>query len=252
MPSEKKMTMMGLLTHYNKENAAMYKQQKAAQKAIQSGAAVPPPVQQTKKPQPQVGFEIPGQPTTINQTATAPNKQPQTPPMPQQQTMPVGAQRPIAQNQTKPTPAPTPTPAPAPTYTQPQMPSGRSGSFGETTVLNEGGASGETTVLGATAMTQAKPHLVRSKTGEKIDLNKPVFRIGKEKSYVDYFVGDNSAISRSHANIIIRDGDYFILDTNSTNHTFVNGQMIQSNVETKLTHGTAIRLANEEFEFKLY
>ena len=77
-------------------------------------------------------------------------------------------------------------------------------------------------------------------------------RIGKERSYVDYFIGDNTAISRSHANIITRDGVYFIVDTNSTNHTFVNGTMIQSNVETTITHGDTIRLANEDFEFKLY
>lgn len=90
------------------------------------------------------------------------------------------------------------------------------------------------------------------KNNEKIPLNKPVFRIGKERSYVDYFISDNTAISRSHANIINRDGEFFIVDTNSTNHTYVNGGMIQSNVETKLSNGTKIRLANEDFEFKLY
>ena len=69
---------------------------------------------------------------------------------------------------------------------------------------------------------------------------------------MDYFIGDNSAISRSHANIITRDGKYFVMDTNSTNHTFVNGSMIQSNVEVPLEHGTMLRLADEEFEFKLF
>ena len=69
---------------------------------------------------------------------------------------------------------------------------------------------------------------------------------------MDYFIGDNTAISRSHANIVSRDGEYFVVDTNSTNHTYVNGGMIQSNVETKLSHGSKIRLANEDFEFKLY
>lgn len=76
--------------------------------------------------------------------------------------------------------------------------------------------------------------------------------MGKERSYVDYFIGDNTAISRSHADFIIRDGKYYIVDKNSTNHTFVNGIMIQSNVETAITHGDIIRLANEDFEFRLY
>ena len=125
--------------------------------------------------------------------------------------------------------------------------------FGETTVLGGGSNIGETTVLGAsTATVQENPHLIRTKNNEKINLNKPVFRIGKEKSYVDYFIGDNTAISRSHANFITREGEYFVTDTNSTNHTYVNGVMIQSNVETKLNHGDKVRLANEDFEFKLY
>ena len=125
--------------------------------------------------------------------------------------------------------------------------------FGETTVLG-GGRIGETTVLNG-AMQQAQtitPHLIRNKNNEKILLNKPVFRIGKEKSYVDYFIGDNTAVSRSHANIITRENTYFVVDTNSTNHTFVNGKMIQSNTETEIHHGDKIRLGNEDFEFKLY
>ena len=128
---------------------------------------------------------------------------------------------------------------------------GGSISFGETTVL--GGAIGETTALGvAPVAAKPVPYLVRSKNNEKIPVNKPVFRIGKERSYVDYFIGDNTAISRSHANIVNHNEEYFVVDTNSTNHTYVNGGMIQSNVEVKLAHGTRIRLANEEFEFKLY
>lgn len=125
--------------------------------------------------------------------------------------------------------------------------------FGETTVL--GGVSiGETTVLLEESSQQMiqKPYLIRIKNNERIDIDKPVFKIGKEKSYVDYFINDNAAISRSHATIICREGQYFIIDTNSTNHTYVNGGMIQSNLETLLSHGTKIRFANEEYEFKLY
>lgn len=132
---------------------------------------------------------------------------------------------------------------------QPQMPV-----MSETTVLVSP-MIGETTVLvngQLPGQNQMIPFLIRRKGNEKISLNKPVFRIGKERSYADYFIGDNTAISRSHANIVSRDGEYYLIDTNSTNHTFLNGQMIQSNVETKLAHGDTIRLANEDFEFKLY
>jgi pSer/pThr/pTyr-binding forkhead associated (FHA) protein len=132
-----------------------------------------------------------------------------------------------------------------------QSPSNNQLNFGETTVLNSA-PIGETTVLGVGIEQKSNPFLIRKKNNEKIYLNKPVFRLGKEKGYVDYFIGDNSAISRSHANIVLKEGKCFLIDTNSTNHTFLNGQIINSNVEAELNHGMRIRLANEEFEFNLY
>ena len=124
--------------------------------------------------------------------------------------------------------------------------------FGETTVLGAN-TSGETTVLNLnTVQNKVCPYLIRKKNNEKIEINKPVFRIGKERSYVDYFVSDNTAVSRSHANIIEHDGKYFVVDTNSTNHTYVNGSIIQSNTEVEITQGDKVRLGNEEFEFNIY
>lgn len=244
---EKKITMMGLLMHYSKENAELYKKQKAAKKTGQPQPATPPASQQ-KKPAAQPGFAIHSQNTPVNQGFAIPGQQVPVQQVPVQKPV---AQQPVQQKPVAQQPVQQPYINHQPTYTPTQMPQGQSMNFGETTVLG-GGGIGETTVLGATPATQVKPHLIRAKNNEKIDLNKPVFRIGKEKSYVDYFIGDNSAISRSHANIISRDGEYFVVDTNSTNHTYVNGQMIQSNVETKIAHGAKIKLANEDFEFRLY
>lgn len=243
---EKKITMMGLLMHYSKENAELYKKQKAEKKSGQR-QPVAVPVSQQKKPAAQPGFAIPGQNIPVNQGFAIPGQQ--TPV--QQVTVQKPVQQPVQQKPVVQQPVQQTVVNQQPTYTPAQIPQGQAMNFGETTVLG-GGGIGETTVLGATPATQVKPHLIRAKNNEKIDLNKPVFRIGKEKSYVDYFIGDNSAISRSHANIISRDGEYFVVDTNSTNHTYVNGQMIQSNVETKIAHGAKIKLANEDFEFRLY
>ena len=126
----------------------------------------------------------------------------------------------------------------------------QSGNFGETTVLSV--ASGETTVLRISPQGGSRQaYLVRRKTGEQILLNKPMFRVGKERSFVDYFIGDNTAVSRSHANFIFRDGAFFVEDTNSTNHTFINGAMIPSNTESGLAHGDKVTLADEEFEFRM-
>lgn len=241
-----KMSMFYLLQHYNKENAAAYKAQKEAKKQQKTGNAIPNvatansennipaksnfAVPQKNNQQMNSGFAIPGQQiqnNVQNQTAV-------------QSVVPTQ------------TAAVSPSTLSYQTQTQTQFVA-QSMNFGETTVLG-GGMIGETTVLGATNSTvsQEKPYLVRCKNNERINLDKPVFRIGKEKSYVDYFIGDNSAISRSHANLITREGKYFVLDTNSTNHTFVNGSMISSNVEVEVKHGTKIKFANEEFEFKLF
>lgn len=135
---------------------------------------------------------------------------------------------------------------------QPSM-QGQQMNFGETTnldMLRNGG----TTVLNPSMRNpqMISPNLIRMKNNEKIMINKPVFRIGKEKSYVDYFVSDNTAVSRSHANIITRDSKYYVMDTNSTNHTYVNGKMIQSNIEVEIENGDKIRFGNEDFEFRMF
>lgn len=116
-----------------------------------------------------------------------------------------------------------------------------------------------TTVLGdddGTALLENNepvfPYLIRINTYEKVKVNKPVFRIGKEKSYVDYFVMSNNAVSRIHADIITENNQYFIKDNNSTNHTFVNGMMIPVNQNVEIFDGDALMLANEPFEFHVY
>lgn len=273
--SEKQMSMFGLLTHYSKENKQIYERQKAQRKAQKeaekNGAAMPG---QNVKPS-NVSFAIPGQPPQQRPQPA----QPQTvmPQQPQQQfaqpqrqftqsnqsqrqfaqpqPMPQAQQKPVQQVQPQPVQnqntntGMTGNPSVPPQILENMT---KAGNFGETTVLGVGSEAGETTVLGASQAQIIKPYLLRIKNNERIELNKPVFRIGKERSYVDYFVSDNTAVSRSHANIINKDNDFYIVDTNSTNHTYVNGSMIQSNVETKIEHGTKIRLANEDFEFFMY
>ncbi len=238
--NEKPMSWLYLMQHYNKENMAIYKAQQDAKKAKGATPVVPQQAKPvTQKPTPpgnssfavpgkQPGFAIPGQAQPVVQSAT-------------QQ-----AETTLQQVQPAPQPVVQPTPKPVQKAST-SMPL----NFGETTVLSAG--IGETTVLGGSAApVKNDPHLIRSKNNEKIPLNKPVFRIGKERSYVDYFISDNTAISRGHANIVDHNGEFFVVDTNSTNHTYVNGTMIQSGVETKLTHGDKVRLANEDFEFRLY
>jgi len=91
--------------------------------------------------------------------------------------------------------------------------------------------------------------LYRVLTDEEIIINKPVFRLGKERSYVDYFVSNNVAVSRSHADIITRGNQHFIIDLNSKNHTFVNGRELPAQSEIEIKNGDKLTLADEEFVF---
>lgn len=93
------------------------------------------------------------------------------------------------------------------------------------------------------------PYLIRRSMNERISINKPVFRIGKERSYVDCFISNNGAISRSHADIIKRGNRFFICDRNSTNKTYRNGYMLTPEDEVEIFDGDILQLANEEFEF---
>lgn len=94
------------------------------------------------------------------------------------------------------------------------------------------------------------PTLYRVLTEETISVNKPVYRLGKEKSYVDYFVTNNIAVSRSHADIITRGKQYFVKDLNSKNHTYINGKELPVHCEIEIHDGDNLKLGNEEFIFK--
>jgi len=104
-------------------------------------------------------------------------------------------------------------------------------------------------VTGVNAATPAAAYLVHIRTGMRIVISKPNFTIGKEKGMVDYCVTDNNTVSRKHARIFWNGSEYCVEDTNSKNHTYVNGDMLSSNVPRKLENGARIRCSNEEFSF---
>ena len=95
------------------------------------------------------------------------------------------------------------------------------------------------------------PTLFRVLTEETISINKPVFRLGKERSYVDYFVTNNIAVSRSHADIITRGNKYFVKDLNSKNRTYINDQELPIHMEVEIHDGDRLKLGNEEFVFNV-
>ena len=142
-------------------------------------------------------------------------------------------------------------PQPQAPYSQPQMNQpmyGGNDGAGETTVLNEG--AGETTVLGGGAPAAAAKILIRVKTGERIQMTRPEFVIGKERRRVDYCVSDNNSVSRIHAKLVNRNGQLILIDMNATNGTFVNGTRLTAGQEVRLSSGDKFKLADEEFQFQ--
>ncbi|MEE1305387.1 MAG: DUF6382 domain-containing protein [Agathobacter sp.] len=230
---DEEITWSYLVLHFSKENVSKYIQQKKSRKQAKNLA---------KNGDENVQI-VPGAPTQNGKSGYygMPGQAPMG--IPNQQLMGMPNQQPMGM----------PNQQPMGTTGRPMMPQqvmGTGMGYGETTVLDGANLAGETTVLGMDELMayQRKVFIVRKKNGERVQITKPVFRIGKERSYVDYYIGDNTAISRSHAEILQRGEDYYIVDTNSTNHTYVNDLMLQSNVEAKLENGTHFRLANETFE----
>ncbi len=93
--------------------------------------------------------------------------------------------------------------------------------------------------------------IIRRKNYDRIRLSKPMFRVGKDATRVDYCISDNPAISRSHAVFVRKGKEYYLIDNRTTNHTYLNGTLVPPNVETRLADGCVIRMADEDFDFQL-
>lgn len=97
----------------------------------------------------------------------------------------------------------------------------------------------------------ARASITRAANNQKMYMDKDVLKIGKESDYVDFYIGNNPTISRAHADIIRKDGNYYIRDNNSKNHTYVNGEMIPPSQLIPIGNNTKIMLSNEELIFQL-
>lgn len=108
-----------------------------------------------------------------------------------------------------------------------------------------------TTALGVgTGFYQQQPFLVTA-TQEKIMVTKQVFKIGRDPQATDY-TSKNKVVGRVHAELITENGEYFIVDQESRNGSFVNDVKLVPKNKVKIKHEDKIKLANEEFVFRLF
>ena len=98
---------------------------------------------------------------------------------------------------------------------------------------------------------KAMPYIIRVNTGERVMINKAVFKIGKAGRGVDYHVGGNGAISKVHIIIYQREDGCYLKDNKTTNGTYLNGQRLDDNGEMKLSNDAMISIGGEDFIFKL-
>lgn len=122
--------------------------------------------------------------------------------------------------------------------------------YEETVILDE---DEESTVFMEEVQEKADytPVLYRISTGETIHITKKTFRLGREEASVDYAILNNHAVSRSHADIICRDDHYFVFDLGSKNKSYLNNRALPSKYEVEINGGDILKLADEEFEFRL-
>jgi hypothetical protein len=120
------------------------------------------------------------------------------------------------------------------------------GAFNELDEYEEG-----TTALGIDNGSLPKPFLIEAETGAKIVVTKEVFKIGRDPEQADY-ASNNKVVGRVHAELVTADGEYFLIDKHSRNGSYLNGVKLSPNEKTKIKHEDRIKLANQEFVFKLF
>lgn len=99
---------------------------------------------------------------------------------------------------------------------------------------------------------EIEPYLIRLSNNQEIKIDKDSFYIGKDEKNVDYCISDNLAIDDKHAYIIRHGKEYFVVDNNSKNHTYLNRVLIGTDDEVFIPHGAQLRFADEDFEFRMH
>lgn len=97
---------------------------------------------------------------------------------------------------------------------------------------------------------KAVTYIIRKRTGEKVVINRNLFKMGKDASYVDYCIKDNPAVSRNHADIVRKPDGFYLVDKGSLNHTFIDGRKLEAGEYRKLEDGCLMQLADDVFEFR--
>ncbi len=113
-------------------------------------------------------------------------------------------------------------------------------------------AEAESEIPPIVARPEIEPYLIRLSNHQEIKIEKDTFYIGKDEENVDYCISDNAAVDDKHAYIIRHGKEFFVVDNNSKNHTYLNRVLIGTDEEIFIPHGAQLRFADEDFEFRMH
>lgn len=91
----------------------------------------------------------------------------------------------------------------------------------------------------------AKYTITSKETGEIFEIKKNT-KLGQDNTFADILV-INPAVSRRHAELVIRENKLYVKDLGSTNHTYINEEKVINNAETEVKNNQVIKFANAEF-----
>ncbi|WP_234121608.1 FHA domain-containing protein [Clostridium hydrogenum] len=97
-----------------------------------------------------------------------------------------------------------------------------------------------------------KPYIIKlnSEGTGKIYIDKAAFNIGRDKVNSD-FVIEKPTVSGKHASIVSDNGEYYIIDNNSSNGTYLNHIKLEPNKRYRLNNKDGIIFADESYYFYL-
>lgn len=121
--------------------------------------------------------------------------------------------------------------------------------FGETVYMDED--SEAPTEFEEEKTPRQKFILYRCSTQETFEIKGDVVRVGRSPSISEICISGNRGVGRVHAVLYVRDGQVYILDNNSKNKTFVDGEELKPDQPVMLLSGAKIRLGTEELEFRI-
>lgn len=244
---EDKMSLFKLLTNFSKENLELYKSQKDSSQTTSTSP---------KKEKPVVGnagFAIPGQKTpAIVPEKKAPKKDIKTEQKPEKK--PINN---ASKSATEVDHSSKKSFVQKKTETQGAYASTSKDNFGSTMYFDKDEFE-STMYLGSNIgesgeiQQEINPRIIRKSTNEVAQISEFPFKLGKNPDYADFCIKGNPAISGAHALISEQDGEFFIKDTNSKNHVYINGIIAPIGEYTQINHNDIIKLADEDFEFVLY